>query len=50
MNQVFDAIFSGIETARVIIQEQIRQIEPTTWLLIVGGAVILWLLLGRSRR
>jgi hypothetical protein len=47
---IFDAIFSGIESARAIIEEQIRQSEPTTWLLIVGGAVILWLVLGRSRR
>jgi hypothetical protein len=44
-----DALVSGGDMARSVIEDQVDQVEPTTWLLIVA-AVIVIVVTRRSRR
>jgi len=43
------ALSSGLETVRAVVEDQARQLDPTTWLAIVAGAIVLWFVVLRVR-
>jgi hypothetical protein len=40
---------SSLEAARVVIEDQIRQTEPLTWLVMLAGAAFVWFVFFRAR-